>query len=141
MKVKAIETGFYGNKRRKPFDTKHATFTLQKVSDFSSSWMRVVTATPAEKEELKKILEKRQADMNDPKPKRIIVSENLFAKAGLDVSDEEQFDELFDEDAGKVEAIEEKKAEKKAKASKRKSPEAMTEAVEKPSGVVEEEAL
>jgi hypothetical protein len=141
MKVKAIEVGFYGNKRRKP-NEKSQIFTLNQVSEFSSSWMRVVSATAAEKEELKKVLEKRQAELNDPKPKRIIVAEHLVAKSGVDVADEEQFDELFEEGSGKEEELAEKKAEKKAKASKKKpAPSEPSEPASAPVSSEEEEAL
>lgn len=120
MKVKAIEVGYYGEKRRKP-DEHTAIFTLKNVADFSPKWMRVVTATAAEKAELKKILIKRKEEAENPKPKRIVVDDSHLAALGvdaIDANDEEQFDELFDEEAGKEQEAMDKKREKQQKAKK-----------------------
>lgn len=117
MKVKAIELGFYGEKRRKPGQI-GSVFTLKKASDFSPKWMRVVDASSAEKSELQKILQKRQEDLMSPAPKRIQVVEDGFAHGatdGLDFNDKEQFAELFEEDKEAGNADKKREGQQKAR--------------------------
>lgn len=117
MKVKAIELGFYGEKRRRPDSKKDSIFTLKNVADFAPEWMRVVQADASERQELRKALEARQTYLADPKSKRIYEAEHKFSRVKQDFSAKDQFDELFDEEevsdkkskkaAAKVEADEE----------------------------------
>lgn len=84
MKVIAIEQGFYKEKRRNP-GRKGSVFTLNKIEDFSSNWMKVKESTSAENSQLMQHFQKLETaskkakkDGSFPPP---VNSEELYENA------------------------------------------------------------
>lgn len=120
MKVKAVNLGFYGNKRRKP-DQPGSVFQLKEVKDFSPNWMKILSATDAEKNELKTHLVERKKLLDSTEPKRIKIVDDGFDTKGtaIDANNKDQFDSLFT--SGDKEVDEEKRREAQGRALKERT--------------------
>jgi hypothetical protein len=69
LRVKAIQTGFYGNVRRDPDDKKYGEFGLRKASEFSSVWMEAIGWDVAEEQAKEKAGPIKAAAKTEDKPK------------------------------------------------------------------------
>lgn len=143
IKVKAVETGFYGLKRRIP-GRKGSVFLLKKVSDFSPAWMKVVECSEAEAGELKRHLEDMEAKASAPKVE--VKKPRLSAAEAFEAAfekEEEEKDPLEDDSDNETEeeSIEVDEEEGDAPKSKKKKKKPAKRAAKPVEITPEDEAL